>query len=253
MIELLGVSKGFGEARAVRAVTLRVARGELVAIVGASGSGKTTLVKMVNRLVEPDGGEVRVDGRPAREQPAVALRRSIGYVIQHVGLLPHLSVEDNVAMVPKLLGWSRDQTRARTGELLDLVGLPAAAYRDRFPDELSGGQRQRVGVARALAAKPKILLLDEPFGALDPITRVALQRELGRIHAELGLTTVMVTHDMVEALTLADRVAVMFEGEIRQIAPPADLMRAPADDYVTELVAMARGQAESLRALGAAP
>ncbi len=249
MIELDAVSKRFGDTRAVHDVTLRVARGELVAVLGSSGSGKTTLVKMVNRLVEPDGGVVRVEGRDVKGTQAVALRRSIGYVIQDVGLLPHQTVGDNVAMVPRLLGWTRDAIDARVDELLELVGLAPSTYRDRFPDELSGGQRQRVGVARALAARPRVLLLDEPFGALDPITRVGLQRELRAIHRGLELTTLMVTHDILEALTLADRVGIMLRGELRQLATPSELMTAPADEYVAELVATARRQGEELRAL----
>jgi len=249
VIELRAVSKRYGDFHAVKDVTLEVARGELLAIVGASGSGKTTLLKMVNRLVEPDAGEVRLDGKDVREGPAVDLRRTIGYVIQHVGLLPHLTVEDNVAMVPRLLAWPEERTRARVVELLELVGLPAATYRDRFPDELSGGQRQRVGLARALAAKPRALLLDEPLGALDPIIRATLQRELRKIHDDLALTTMMVTHDLIEALTLADRVAVMLHGELRQVATPHELVTSPADDWVAELVEMARRQGASLRAL----
>jgi osmoprotectant transport system ATP-binding protein len=253
VIELDGVSKRFGDTRAVNDVTLRVAHGELVAVLGASGSGKTTLVKMVNRLVEPDAGIVRVEGRDVRDTPAVVLRRSIGYVIQDVGLLPHHTVGDNVAMVPKLLGWTREAIDARVDELLELVGLAPSTYRARFPDELSGGQRQRVGVARALAARPRVLLLDEPFGALDPLTRVGLQRELRAIHKDLELTTLMVTHDMLEALTLADRVGVMLCGELRQLATPSELMNAPSDEYVAELVATARRQGEELRALAGTP
>jgi osmoprotectant transport system ATP-binding protein len=251
MIDLVGVSKRHGETWAVRDVTLRIARGELVAIVGESGSGKTTLLKMINRLHEPDAGSVLVDGKDVAREDPVALRRTIGYVIQQVGLLPHLTVGDNVAIVPRLLAWPRDQIRARIDELLALVGLPAETYRERFPDQLSGGQRQRVGVARALAARPKVLLLDEPFGALDPITRVALQAELRRIHHELALTSIMVTHDMVEALTLADRIAVMLRGEVVQVATPTVLMTAPAHDYVAKLVTMARTQGEQLRTIGA--
>ncbi|HEY5926767.1 MAG TPA: ATP-binding cassette domain-containing protein [Kofleriaceae bacterium] len=247
MIELVDVSKRYGAGWAVRHVSLTVGRGELVAVLGESGSGKTTLVKMVNRLIDPDEGEIRIDGRDVRTQDAVALRRTIGYVIQQVGLLPHLTVGDNVAMVPRLLQWPRDDTQRRVGELLELVGLPVSTYGDRYPDQLSGGQRQRVGVARALAARPRLLLLDEPFGALDPITRVQLHGELRRIHRELALTTVMVTHDMVEALTLADRIAVMFRGELRQLASPHELMTAPADEYVAKLVEMARRQGEQLR------
>jgi len=242
------VSKRFGASPwAVRNVTLEIARGELVCVLGESGSGKTTLVKMVNRLVDPDEGIVRVDGIDVASSDAVALRRTIGYVIQHVGLLPHLTVADNVAIVPRLLAWPERDITARVDELLATVGLPE--HRERFPDELSGGQRQRVGVARALAARPKLLLLDEPFGALDPITRVALQRELRRIHDELQLTTVMVTHDLVEALTLADRIAVMYRSELRQVGTPRELMTKPADDYVATLIGMAKQQADQLAEL----
>ena len=247
MIELVDVTKRYGDTPAVRGVTLTVARGELLAILGESGSGKTTLLKMVNRLIDPDSGTVRIAGADVRDEDPVALRRTIGYVIQHVGLLPHLSVADNIAIVPRLLGWTEDAVRARIDELLELVALPAATYRARYPDELSGGQRQRIGVARALAARPRALLLDEPFGALDPITRAALQLELARIRKELELTAILVTHDFVEALVLADRIAVMIGGELRRIAPPAELMAEPGDPYVAELVAMARRQGEVLR------
>jgi len=245
MIELAGVSKRYGDDWAVRDVTLTIAKGELVAVLGESGSGKTTLVKMVNRLVDPDAGAVRVDGVDVARTDAVALRRSIGYVIQHAGLFPHWTVAANIATVPELLGWSPDDIRARVAELLLLVGLEAR-HGERFPDQLSGGQRQRVGVARALAARPKLLLLDEPFGALDPITRTALQGELRRIHKELALTTIMVTHDIVEALALADRIAVMYRSVLVQIGTPAELMHAPADAYVAELMGMARQQADAI-------
>jgi osmoprotectant transport system ATP-binding protein len=252
VIELRGVGKRYGQDWVVRDVTMTVARGELVAVLGESGSGKTTLLKMINRLVDPDAGLLHIEGRDVRGEDPVALRRTIGYVIQNVGLLPHLTVAANVAMVPRLLGWHSDETHARVDELLDLVGLTAATYRDRYPEQLSGGQRQRVGVARALAAKPRILLLDEPLGALDPLTRVALQDELRRIHKELALTSILVTHDMVEAMVLADRIAVMLRGELRQLATPAELVASPADEYVARLVAMARRQGEQLVALGAA-
>ena len=245
MIAFEDVSKRFQPTTwAVRHVSLDIAQGELVAVLGESGSGKTTLVKMVNRLYDADEGVVKVDGKDVKATDAVTLRRTIGYVIQHVGLLPHMTIAENVAMVPRLLGWEQAAMDARVDELLELVGL--ADTRGRYPDQLSGGQRQRIGVARALAAKPKLLLLDEPFGALDPITRVALQGELRRIHKELGLTTVMVTHDMVEALTLADRIAVMYRSELRQVGTPAELIARPADDYVAKLMSMATHQAKQL-------
>jgi osmoprotectant transport system ATP-binding protein len=248
LISFTDVSKRFqADTWAVRHVTLKIAHGELVAVLGESGSGKTTLVKMVNRLYDADEGVVAVDGKDVRGTDAVALRRTIGYVIQQVGLLPHMTIADNVAMVPRLLGWDEAKISPRVAELLELVGL--ANTRDRYPDQLSGGQRQRIGVARALAAKPKLLLLDEPFGALDPITRVSLQGELRRIHKELGLTTVMVTHDMVEALTLADRIAVMYRSELRQVGTPAELVAKPADDYVAKLMSMATHQAKQLAEL----
>jgi osmoprotectant transport system ATP-binding protein len=253
VIELRDVSKRFGDGWAVRDVSLSIARGELVAVMGESGSGKTTIVRMVNRLIDPDEGTVAIDGRDVREQDPIALRRSIGYVIQQAGLLPHITVGDNVATVPRLLRWSDADTSARVDELLELVGLPPASFRDRYPDQLSGGQRQRVGVARALAARPRVLLLDEPFGALDPLTRAALQDELRKIHRELGLTTIIVTHDMVEALVLADRIAVVVRGELRRIGTPAELVASPGDEFVARLVEMARTQGEQLRALGAQP
>jgi osmoprotectant transport system ATP-binding protein len=252
VIELIEVSKRYdrsGAPWAVHRLSLTVAAGELVAVLGESGSGKTTLLKLVNRLIDPDLGEIRVAGRDVRGEDPVALRRTIGYVIQHVGLLPHLSVADNVAMVPRLLGWQRGDIAARVDALLALVGLPPDEFRARFPDQLSGGQRQRVGVARALAARPRLVLLDEPFGALDPITRAALQGELARIHHELGLTTLLVTHDLAEALTLADRIVVMRSGEVRQIATPRQLVTAPADDYVARLVEVVRAQSRRLEAL----
>jgi len=252
VIELDEVSKRYharDERWAVRRVALRVASHELVAVLGESGSGKTTLIKMVNRLIDPDEGSVRVDGKDVRDHDIIALRRTIGYVIQQAGLFPHKTIGDNVAVVPRLLRWSADEIRARTDELLALVGLDPAVYRERFPDQLSGGQRQRAGVARALAARPSVLLLDEPFGALDPITRATLQDELRKIHRELGLTMIMVTHDLIEALTLADRIAVMYRGELRQIGTPVELMTTPADDYVAQLMGMVRHQADAIRGL----
>jgi osmoprotectant transport system ATP-binding protein len=252
VIELRDAGKRYGSAWVVRHANLTIAKGELVVLLGESGSGKTTLLRMLNRLVEADEGTVTVDGRDVRTEDPVALRRTIGYVIQHVGLLPHLTIADNVAIVPRLLRWPALQIRARVDELLEMVGLDAATYRDRYPDQLSGGQRQRVGVARSLAARPRMLLMDEPFGALDPLTRAALQDEVRRIHSDIGLTTIVVTHDMVEAMVLADRIVVMLRGEIRQTGTPAELVAAPADDYVARLVAMAKKQGEQLASFGAA-
>jgi len=203
--------------------TLRVGAGEVVALVGASGAGKTTVLRLVNRLLLPDAGGVRVQGRDTRDWDPIRLRRSVGYVIQEVGLFPHLTVADNVAVVPRLEGWEGDRVRARVGELLDLVGLAPATYAERWPDELSGGQRQRVGVARALAADPPVLLMDEPFGALDPVTRRQLQDEFGRLQSALRKSVVLVTHDMAEAMALADRVGVLDEGRLIWCGPPPAL------------------------------
>jgi len=249
VIELLNVSKHYAGTQAVGNVTLRLPQGAFTVIVGESGSGKTTLLKLINRLIEPDSGQIIIDGRDVRAEDPVLLRRRIGYVIQKVGLLPHISVADNVALVPRLLGWSDADIRSRVDELLSLVSLPPEVFRDRFPEELSGGQSQRVGIARALAARSHVLLLDEPLGAVDPITRAGLQTELRSIHDELGLTSIMVTHDMIEALTLGDQIAVMLRGEIVQLASPAQLMASPANGYVERLVEMARAHGEQLRAI----
>jgi osmoprotectant transport system ATP-binding protein len=253
LIDFQDVSKryanGRGEHVAVRQVSLAVRERELMVLLGESGSGKTTLLKLVNRLVEASEGRVSVGGVDVRAQDACTLRRGIGYVIQQVGLFPHLSVADNVAVVPRLCGWPRAQVDARVDELLALVGLLPGEYRTRLPAQLSGGQRQRVGVARALAARPRLLLMDEPFGALDAITREGLQLELRRLHDELGLTTLLVTHDLVEALTLADRIAVVRAGELVQVGTPAELLGAPGDAYVARLMSMARRQAGRVEAL----
>lgn len=251
MIELDQVSRSFdaGRSFAVRNLTLSVPAGRFLVLLGASGCGKTTTLKIINRLVEPTRGRVVIDGRDAADQSPVALRRQIGYVIQNVGLFPHLTVARNVATVPRLLGWSKDQIEPRVEELLDLVALPRSTYGDRLPGELSGGQRQRVGVARALAAKPGIMLMDEPFGALDPLTRDELSREYRAIHERLGLTTVMVTHDMTEALLMADRIAVMRGGRMLQVGKPHELLTAPADDYVRALMDSPQRQADELEQL----
>jgi osmoprotectant transport system ATP-binding protein len=220
---------------------LAVAPGETVAVIGESGSGKTTLLRLFNRMIEPSDGEVRVGGRDVRSLDAVALRRSLGYVPQDGGLLPHWTAGRNVELVPQLLGWPPPRRRERAVELLELVGLPPARFADRYPSELSGGERQRVAIARALAADPQTILLDEPFGALDALTRRELQDELLRVEGRLRKTILLVTHDLDEAIRLSDRVAVMREGRMLQIATPADLQRRPADPYVERLLALRGG------------
>ena len=233
---------------AVADVSLDVAEGEFLAIVGGSGSGKTTLLRLANRLIEADSGRITVEGQDISDVDPIPLRRRIGYVFQSGGLFPHLTVAGNIGITPKLLGTPADETTARVDELLGLVRLDRAQYRDRMPHELSGGERQRVGVARALAAKPRIVLMDEPFGALDPLTRDALGDDFRELHRRLGLTTVMITHDMTEAILLADRVAVMRRGRLLAEGTPSDLA-ASDDAYVGELLRTPRRQAERLAAL----
>ncbi|CAA9536329.1 MAG: ABC transporter, ATP-binding protein (cluster 13, osmolytes) [uncultured Thermomicrobiales bacterium] len=245
MIALEHVSKAFPgrgpEVRAVDDVSIAVGAGELVVLIGPSGSGKTTTMRMINRLETPTEGRITVNGRDVRDLNEVDLRRGIGYVIQQGGLFPHFTVADNVAVVPRLLGWSRQKRRARAHELLALVGLPPERFADRYPRQLSGGQQQRVGVARALAADPPIVLMDEPFGAVDPITRKGLQKELRRIQAEVQKTIVFVTHDIAEAFLLGDRIVLMADGRVVQDATPADLLRNPADPFVTAFIGEDRG------------
>jgi osmoprotectant transport system ATP-binding protein len=217
--------------------SLSVAKGETVALVGPSGSGKTTALKLANRLVDADAGTVRVLGRAASEIDPVALRRRVGYVIQEGGLFPHWTVRENVETVPRLLGWTEGDRRARSEEMLTLVGLPPAEFAGRRPRSLSGGQRQRVGVARALAAGQSLLLMDEPFGALDPIARRAMQREFQSWRARWEAAVLLVTHDLREAFLLADRVAVLRDGRVRQVGSREELTRSPADAFVAEFVA----------------
>jgi osmoprotectant transport system ATP-binding protein len=242
VIEIERVSKSWGETYALRDLSLSIAAGELVVLVGESGSGKTTTLKLVNRTEEPTSGRVRVAGRDVASENPIALRRSIGTVFQRFALFPHMTVAENVGLVPRLSGWSDARIASRVSELLELVGLATKTYAARLPSELSGGQQQRVGVARALAAEPKILLMDEPFGALDPVTRDVLSRECRRIHDELSLTTLMVTHDMTEALLLADRIAVLHAGSLLQVGSAEELLRAPAHQRVSQLLETPRRQ-----------
>ena len=243
MIEVDGLCKRYDGRAVVDDVSFEVPAGELLVLLGGSGSGKTTTLKMINRLIEPSAGCVRVAGEDTRALPGHELRRRIGYGFQQVGLFPHLSVAENIAVTPSLLGWEPDRIRGRVDELLARVQLAPERFRERAPSELSGGEQQRVGIARALAAEPELLLLDEPFGALDPLTRDHLQQSLQELRRELSLTVVFVTHDMVEALLLGDRIAVLRDGALVQLGTPMELLSSPADDGVAELMATPRRQA----------
>ncbi|HVA13737.1 MAG TPA: ABC transporter ATP-binding protein [Stellaceae bacterium] len=236
MIELRGVTKRYGARASVNDVSFAVAEGAFCALVGPSGSGKSTTLRMINRLIEPSAGTIRLGGEDVATIPVESLRRRIGYAIQSVGLFPHWTIADNIATVPRLLKWPEDRVRARIEELLTLVRLDPGAVRAKYPHQLSGGQQQRIGVARALAADPDVLLMDEPFGALDPITREALRLELARIHKATGKTILFVTHDVDEALQMADAIAIMRDGRLVQFGTPSDLLTKPADDFVRDFM-----------------
>jgi osmoprotectant transport system ATP-binding protein len=238
VLELRGVTKRYSREgpAAVDGLSLTVPAGEVCVLIGPSGCGKTTALKMINRLIEPTAGEILIDGRSVRERNPAQLRREIGYVIQQVGLLPHLTVYANVATVPRLLGWEKPRIRVRVRELLELVGLDPDEFSDRYPAQLSGGQQQRVGLARALAGDPPVMLMDEPFSAVDPITRERLQNDFLRLHRAVPKTVVFVSHDIDEAVKMADRVAVMNEGRLVQYAPPAELLASPANEFVADFV-----------------
>ncbi|MFO7779378.1 MAG: ABC transporter ATP-binding protein, partial [Nitriliruptoraceae bacterium] len=238
-IELQELTKRFPgqETPAVDRLSLKIPKGEIVVFVGPSGCGKTTSLKMINRIIEPSSGHIIIDGEDVTTIDPNHLRRRIGYVIQQIGLFPHIRIGDNVATVPQLLGWDKDRTEQRVDELLEVVGLPPDEYRERFPKELSGGQRQRVGVARALAADPPVLLMDEPFGAIDPITRTRLQNEFLRLQDELQKTIAFVTHDIDEAVKMGDRIAILQEGSrVAQFATPEEILTNPANDFVADFV-----------------
>ena len=239
------------EEAAVDDLSLTIPAGDICILVGPSGAGKTTAMKMVNRLIDYDDGDIRIDGTSIRDQDVTELRRGIGYVIQHVGLFPHMNIADNIATVPRLLGWPRAKQRQRVGELLELVGLEPD-YAKRYPAQLSGGERQRVGLARAIAADPPLMLMDEPFGALDPITRDRLQLEFLRLHQEVRKTVIFVTHDIDEAIKLGDRIALLRQGGVlAQYDTPDGLLAHPADDFVARFVGADRGLKRlALRRLG---
>lgn len=239
MIRLVGISKTFPTAAtpAVEPLDLEIREGELVCLLGPSGCGKTTTLRMINRLVEPSTGQIWIDGKDVTGEDPDNLRRHIGYVIQQVGLMPHMTIEQNIGLVPQMLGWTKEKTTARVLELLDLVGLAPEEFRHRYPKQLSGGQQQRVGVARALAADPPVLLMDEPFGAIDPINRDRLQDELLKLQDQIRKTIVFVTHDVSEAIKMSDRVAIFSnESKIVQFAPPLEILTRPADDFVRSFV-----------------
>jgi len=240
-----------GVVNVVDDVSFKADDGEFVALLGESGSGKTTTLKLINRLIEPTSGLIQVDGISVLDTDAVTLRRKIGYAFQGVGLFPHMTVEENIGVTPRLLQWSVERVDSRIDELLEQVGLDSSDYRNRYPHELSGGQKQRIGFARALAAGPTTMLLDEPFGALDPLTRDQLRSEFRALQKKLGFTTIMVTHDMAEALILADRIVVMRAGQIVQNGTPRALIDAPEDDYITGMLATPQREARALQALTA--
>lgn len=243
-IEYKTVCKRFpgGTAYAVNAVSAAIEEGEFITILGSSGCGKTTLLKMTNRLYEPDSGEIRLFGENIAQKDPVELRRGMGYVIQQVGLFPHLTVEENIGMVPGILNWDAQRIANRVTELLTLVGLEPEEYRRRYPAQLSGGQQQRIGLARALATDPRVMLLDEPFGAIDAITRLNLQKELLRIHKRSGKTFLLVTHDINEAFRLGTRVMMMNAGRLLQFDTPKAIVQSPADPFVETLIRSAREQ-----------
>jgi osmoprotectant transport system ATP-binding protein len=245
------VSKRYreGGAPVIDDVSLAIGERDFMTIVGPSGSGKTTLLRLVNRLIDPTSGTVRVAGEDVQNVDPIQLRRQIGYVFQGIGLFPHMTVAENIGITPRLLGQDSGAIARRVDELIDLIRLDPAIHRRRYPHELSGGERQRVGVARALAAGPRIVLMDEPFGALDPLTRDALSQDYRRLHDALGLTTVMITHDMMEALLLADRIAVMRNGRLVAEGTPGAMSAHTADDFVTELMLTPRRQVDRLNML----
>lgn len=236
MVKFENVKKSYGGKAVIENLNLEIPKGQFTVLIGPSGCGKTTTLKMVNRLMDPTSGEIYIEGKKISELNPVNLRRQIGYVIQQIGLFPNMTIAQNIEVVPKLLGWDKNRRRARTEELLNMVGMNPSEYMNRYPSELSGGQQQRIGVLRALAIEPPLLLMDEPFGALDPITRDLLQDELKKLQKKLGITIIFVTHDMDEAIKLADVIVLMKDGKIEQEASPERLLSKPANDFVQEFI-----------------
>lgn len=249
LLEVSGLAKRFGDTPVVHDVSFALEAGETLALIGPSGCGKTTTLKMVNRLIEPDAGSIRLGGQGANEVPAAQWRRHIGYVIQSAGLFPHRSVFDNVAITPRLLGWDATRIGVSVAGLLDMVGLQPAQFAERMPTQLSGGQKQRVGLARALVGEPRLVLMDEPFAALDPVTKDVLIEDIRELRSRLGFAIVLVTHDFADAVRLADRIAILSSGRIIQMDTPEKLIAAPATPEVAALLAAPRRSAELISAL----
>ncbi len=236
MIELKNITKSFGNTKVLKSINLTINKGELVVFIGPSGCGKTTTLKMLNRLIDYTSGQILINGEDIKEKDVIDLRRNIGYVIQQTGLFPHMTVGENIALVPNLKKWNEEDVKVKVDEMMNLVGLDPEEYRDRYPSELSGGQQQRIGVARAFATDPEIILMDEPFSALDPITREQLQDELFNLQQKLKKTIVFVTHDMDEALKLADRICIMKDGKVVQFDSPEEILKSPEHDFVEEFI-----------------
>jgi osmoprotectant transport system ATP-binding protein len=236
MIEVQGLTKTYGQYHAVNQVSFKLETGETLALVGTSGSGKTTTLKLINRLIEPSGGQIFLNGEDIFALPPEQMRRRMGYVIQNIGLFPHYTIEENIAVVPKLLGWAKEKIKERSAYLLERLKLPAGQFFSQYPHQLSGGQQQRVGIARALAADPPVILMDEPFGALDPITRNVIRQDFINMEELSSKTTIIVTHDIEEAFELADRICVLDEGKLQQMGTPQDLLFRPANQFVETFI-----------------
>ncbi len=250
MIKLIDINKYFTpDAHVIKGVYLDIRGGETLVLLGSSGSGKTTILKMINRIVEPSSGSILIEGENILEQDPIEVRRSIGYVIQEIGLFPHMNIEDNVSVVLKLKGQPEEERKKRANEVLELVGLNPEQFSSRYPDELSGGQQQRIGVARALAANPSLLLMDEPFSAVDAVTRELLQQELLKLKKQLDKTIVFVTHDIFEAFTLADRIAILHEGRLQQVGTKEEIISSPETEFVEKLLMKPKKQLSAFQGL----